>query len=268
MGELNKQNERKTVMVTGATGNIGQVLTPHLHQSYDLTLVDKDLSGIEDEMRDKAQLLERDLSDPDQTVGILEGIDYLIHLAGDPRPDADFYGSLLDANFKVTFNLFKEAAATEKLKRTIFASSIHAVGGYPLDTQVNVEMYPRPADLYGVSKAYMEVLASYFAFNFEKEFIGIRIGGFKGIEGKSETLENMMKYLSPKDMCHLIDRCLVSTLKRPFLLVNGVSDNTFKRLDITQAREDIAYYPEDNAFEIYNVFTETEDNISEDQKKF
>lgn len=261
------KEEQKTIVLTGATGNIGQVLTPYLIKNYQLRLVDIDLSDVDEEIREQATLIETDLSDPENCAGILDGADYLIHLAGDPRPDADFYGSLLDANFKVTFNLFNEAVKTDSMKRTIFASSIHAVGGYPLDTQVNTAMFPRPADLYGVSKAYMEVLASHYAFKEEKEFIGIRIGGFKGLDGKTETLENMMKYLSPEDMCHLIDRCIEATLKRPFLIVNGTSDNTFKRLDITQAREDISYFPKDNAFDIYNVFTENEDNISDDEKK-
>lgn len=264
---MSKNKLRKKIVLTGATGNIGSVLTPYLHESYDLTLVDLDLSDISDSLKDTIELIETDLSDPDNTKGILENADYLIHLAGDPRPDADFYESLLDANFKATFNLFTEAVKTKGLKRILFASSIHAVGGYPLDTQVNTDMYPRPADLYGVSKAYMEVLASHFAFKEGKEFIGIRIGGFEGLEGENETLENMMKYLSPDDMCHLIDRCLIADLKRPFLLVNGISDNTFKRLDITQAREEIAYYPKDNAFDIYTVFKGKEDNISNDKKK-
>lgn len=264
---MDEQTKRHTLMLTGATGNIGSILTPYLFDQYKLVLVDKDLSEVDDRIRETAQLIECDLSDPKNTEGLLEGIDYLVHLAGDPRADADFYESLLDANFKVTFNLFKEAAQAKDLKRTIFASSIHAVGGYPLDTQVNVDMFPRPADLYGVSKAYMEVLASHFAYKHSKEFIGIRIGGFEGLKGDTETLENMMKYLSFKDMCHLADRCLQASLKRPFLLVNGVSDNTFKRLDITQAREDIGYDPKDNAFERYNVFTKTEDNISDDVKK-
>ncbi|MCC5895961.1 MAG: NAD(P)-dependent oxidoreductase [Alkalibacterium sp.] len=264
---MKNQTNRSSLLLTGATGTIGKVLTDHLINQYNLVLVDKDISGIDSRINEQARVIECDLSNPDKSKGILEGIDYLIHLAGDPRPDADFYDSLLDANFKVTYNLFREASETEQLKRTVFASSIHAVGGYPLDTQVNVDMFPRPADLYGVSKAYMEVLASHLAFKYDKEFIGIRIGGFEGLKGEHETLENMMKYLSPEDMCQLVDCCLDVSLKRPFLLVNGVSDNTFKRLDITQAREEINYYPKDNAFDLYNVFKETEDTISNDDKK-
>lgn len=264
---MSEKIKRPTLLLTGATGNIGKVITPFLNQSYELILVDKDLSEVDDSIKEKSQLIEIDLSDPKNCKGLFDGIDYLVHLAGDPRADAEFYESLFEANFKVTYNLFKEATQSKDLKRILFASPIHAVGGYPLDTQVNTDMFPRPADLYGVSKAYMEVLASYYAFKTHKEFIGIRIGGFEGLEGKSETLENMIKYLSPDDMCHLVDRCLQANLKRPFLLVNGVSDNTFKRLDITQAREDFGYYPQDNAFEIYNTFTETKDNITNDKKK-
>lgn len=264
---MTQDSDKPVLLLTGATGNIGNVLTPYLLKHYNLILVDLDLSEVDDEVREKSQLIEKDLTDPKNCEGLLDGVDYVVHLAGDPRADAEFYESLFDANFKLTYNLFREAAQATDLKRLIFASSIHAVGGYPLDTQVNTAMFPRPADLYGVSKAYMEVLASYYAFKTGKEFVGIRIGGFEGIEGENETLENLIKYLSPDDMCQLVSRCLEAPLKRPFLLVNGVSDNTFKRLDITQAREDIGYDPKDNAFDIYQVFNETTDNISTDWKK-
>ncbi|MEC6747974.1 NAD(P)-dependent oxidoreductase [Marinilactibacillus sp. XAAS-LB27] len=258
---MSEQVQKQTLMLTGATGQIGKVLTPHLADTYHLVVVDKDLSELDKDLSNKVKKVECNLSDPKQTKDLLKDIDYVVHLAGDPRPDADFYDSLLDANFKVTFNLFKEAVETKSVERVIFASSIHAVGGYPLDTQVNVDMIPRPADLYGVSKVYAEVLASHFAFKHQKTFIGIRIGGFDGIEGESETLENLIKYLSPRDMCHLVDRCLNASLKKPFLLVNGVSDNTYKRLDIQEARETIQYEPQDNAFEQYGLFEKITDNI-------
>ncbi|WP_208559872.1 NAD-dependent epimerase/dehydratase family protein [Marinilactibacillus kalidii] len=255
-----KEHQRETVMLTGAAGQIGEVMTPYLAKQYDLVLVDKEKTELDASLKKQVRQIERDLSDPEQTKGLLKDIDYVVHLAGDPRPDADFYDSLLDANFKVTFNLFKEAVESTQVKRVVFASSIHAVGGYPLDTQVSVDMYPRPADLYGVSKVYAEVLASHLAFKHDQPFIGIRIGGFDGIDGEQETLENLIKYLSPKDMCHLVDRCLKAEMKRPFLLVNGVSNNTYNRLDIHQAREEIQYHPEDNAFETYGSFKEMTDD--------
>ena len=43
-------------------------------------------------------------------------------------------------------------------------------------------------------------------------------------------------------------------LVEPFLLVNGLSDNRFPRLDISQARTAIGYRPLDDAFVLKGFF--------------
>ncbi|MEK6189792.1 MAG: NAD(P)-dependent oxidoreductase, partial [Carnobacterium alterfunditum] len=143
----------------------------------------------------------------------------------------------------------------KSIKRIIFASSIHTVDAYPQNVQVATTDPVRPADLYGVSKVYLEGLASHYAFTTGLESIGIRIGTFRSDAiPVIDTPGAMSDYLSSRDMCHLIDCCLTATLKQPFLLVNGVSNNTFPRLDIDQARVDIGYQPKDDGFKMYGYF--------------
>lgn len=241
-----------SILITGATGQIGVVLVDYLKDKYDLTLVDVDFSDTPEELIEDTTTKNIDLSKPGNWNGLLKGIDYVIHLAGDANPEADFYDSLLDLNFKIPYNLFEEARLEgNQVKRIIFASSVHAIGGYPDNVQVDTSDYPRPADMYGVSKIFMEALASYHAYTHNQESIGIRIGGFDGeISPEIANADVLATYLSKRDMCHLINRCLEAELSRPFLLVNGVSNNRFPRMDITQAHFDIGYTPEDDAFEI------------------
>ena len=52
-----------------------------------------------------------------------------MHLAADPSPGADFYGSLLDRNVKSTYNAF-HAARESGCQRVVYASSVNAVLGY------------------------------------------------------------------------------------------------------------------------------------------
>ena len=238
------------IMITGANGNIGVVLTEHLINTHDLTLVDIDFSHLPDSLLEGATCLKLDLVKRENWNNLLTDIDYVIHLAGDPSPEADFYDSLLDLNYKVPHNLF-EAAIKSDVKRIIFASSVHAIMGYPKNVQVKTSDYPKPADPYGVSKVYMEALASYHAYSSNQEAIGIRIGGFdsKIVPGVTD-LDGLSMYLSKRDMCHLIDCCLTTELKEPFLLVNGVSNNRFPRMDISQAHFDIGYSPQDDAFKL------------------
>lgn len=243
------------ILITGAKGRIGKVLTTHLKKEHQLTLVDIHFSDSDKELVKDTQTKELDLSVLDNWRGLLDGIDYVIQLAGDPSPEAEFYTSLLALNYKLPHNLYLEASKTDSIKRIIFASSIHAVDAYPQNVQVATNDPVRPADLYGVSKVYLEGLASHYAFTTGLESIGLRIGNFS-VDDRPilDTPAAMADYLSGRDMCHLVDCCLTATLKEPFLLVNGISNNTFPRLDIDQARVDIGYQPKDNAFKMNDYF--------------
>uniref|UniRef100_UPI0035A11381 threonine/serine exporter family protein n=1 Tax=Jeotgalibaca porci TaxID=1868793 RepID=UPI0035A11381 len=49
------------VMITGANGNIGVVLTEHLKKNHDLTLVDVDFSNLSDSLLEGTTYLNLDL---------------------------------------------------------------------------------------------------------------------------------------------------------------------------------------------------------------
>lgn len=241
------------ILITGATGNIGKELTRHLKDTHQLTLVDIDFSEFPNELKEGTTIVETDLVVADNWENLLNGIEYVIQLAGQPSPDADFYGDLEELNYEIPQNLYNEALEAKHLKRIIFASSIHAVHGYPQNVQVKISDPIRPNNLYGVSKVYLEALASYHAYKNGIESIGIRIGDYtvdhtQLDEGIDEY--GMSIFLSARDLNQLIDRCLDAELDEPYLLVNGLSNNTFPRLSLDEGREKLGYEPVDNAFEI------------------
>lgn len=240
------------VLITGATGVIGTQLTKHLKDKHTLTLVDVDFSDFPDELQEGSTVVEADLIQPENWEGLLDGIEYVIQLAGEPDAGAEFYGDLLEMNYKLPHNLYEEAAKAKALKRIIFASSIHAVDAYPDYVQVKATDPVRPADLYGVSKVYLEGLANYHAYTNGIESIGIRIADYKQDDSeldKDADKNGMAMYFSAKDMNHLVDCCLEATLEEPFLIVNGISKNTFPRLSYEEARVKLGYQPQDDAFE-------------------
>lgn len=243
------------ILITGATGTIGTNLTRHLKDEHDLVLVDIDFSSFPEELTQGVKLIQKDLTDPKAWDGLLDEVEYVIQLAANPDPDADFYDELVGLNYVLPQNLYKKAEDAPQLKRIIFASSIHASDAYPDNVQVKTTDQVRPDDLYGVSKAYLEALASYYAFKKGIESIGIRIGDYKSDESElapDTDFNGMAMYFSAKDMNHLIDCCLNAKLEEPYLLVNGLSNNTFPRLDIDSARVKLGYHPQDNAFEKLN----------------
>lgn len=241
------------ILLTGATGNIGTELTKHLKDKHELTLVDVDFSDFPDELSEGTTIVKTDLVDPDNWENLLDDVEYVIQLAGQPSPDAEFYGDLEELNYELPQNLYNKALEAKKLKRIIFASSVHAVHAYPPGVQIKESDPIRPNNLYGVSKVYLEALATYHAYRNGIESIGIRIADYtvdhtKLAEEVDEHGRSM--FFSARDMNQLIDRCLEAELDEPYLLVNGISNNTFPRLSLEKARVELGYEPVDNAFEL------------------
>src|SRR5690606_38905751 len=127
----------------------------------------------------KHEALEANTADLAVCRELCQGIDTVVHLAADPSPRADFYESLLDNNFKSTYNIFR-AAKDAGCRRVIIASSIQVIEGYPLDVQAKPESPVRPMNMYAVSKAYGEATAHYFAYAEGLSSIAIRVGAYEG----------------------------------------------------------------------------------------
>ena len=107
-----------------------------------------------------------------------------------------------------------------------------------------------PGDLYGVSKCFGEALGRYMAEKEGLSTICLRIGGFQPDESiKGETGVQMLDaWVSQRDLTQLMIKCIeVETLK--FAIFHGLSNNRFKRLDITDARELVGYEPQDDSTE-------------------
>jgi hypothetical protein len=53
-------------------------------------------------------------------------------------------------------------------------------------------------------------------------------------------------WLSNRDYCHLMERCLLADLPGPFAVVNGMSANTGMRWDLDATRRLLGYEPQDD----------------------
>lgn len=192
------------------------------------------------------EIVTGDLLDLERLKTLCEGIDTVVHMAGDPAPNATWQ-SLLDANIIGTYNIFVAAKAAG-CRRVIHASSIHAVSGYPADVQVKTSEPVNPGDLYGVSKCFGEALGRYMAEKEGLSVIALRIGAFQPVEAaqRAEGLGLLDAFVSQRDLHQLIERSIdVENLK--FAILHGLSDNRFKRLDISDARELVGYAPQDDS---------------------
>ncbi len=242
-----KRAPRRSVLITGAAGNIGSYFASHSHQRYKLTLLehhDSDTNGIER----FGKVIQGDICDLDFMTKACKGIDTVVHLAANPSPNADWQ-SVKELNIGGTYNVML-AAKANNCRRVIYASSIHAVSGYPADYQVHTSEPVNPGDLYGVSKCFGEAIGRYMAEQEGLSVIAIRIGAFQPLEAARErdSISMVDAWVSRRDLNHLIECCIDNTTLK-WAVFHGLSDNRFKRLDITDARELIGYKPQDDLTE-------------------
>lgn len=239
----------RTVLITGAAGRIGSALIGHLNtpgrEQYDLRCGDLKKGGI--------QGITLDVTDLSACREACAGVDTVVHLAGVASPDSPF-DVILPINISGTYNVFR-AACDAGVRRVVFASSAQAIEGYPLDVQVRTNMPVRPKNLYGVSKAFGEALAAYFAYQEALEAVVVRIGAFEYPEDWGRLgSRDLSAWASPEDLCSLLVRCIEADLgEDPFAIAHGISENRFKRLDLTDTRTRLGYAPKSDAFSTWNV---------------
>ncbi len=236
---------RRRVLITGAAGRIGSYVAEHTHQKYDLRLMVLQMDEGAEKIRAFGEVVAAELGDLERMKQICEGIDTVVHLAGDPDPSATWQ-SLLDANITGTYHAMVAAKAAG-CRRLIYASSIHAVSGYPSDVQVKTSEPVNPGDLYGVSKCFGEALGRYMAEKEGLSVIALRIGAFQPLESAHdpEKIGLMDAFVSQRDLTQLIERC-IDAEHITFAILHGISNNRFKRLDISDARTLVGYDPQDD----------------------
>ena len=239
---------RRKVLVTGAAGNIGSYFAEHSNGRYDLRLMVREVDDEARKVERFGELVPGDVTDLDRMKDLCRGIDTVLHLAADPSPSAT-WDSLLPANIVGTYNAFV-AAKSAGCRRVIYASSIHAVSGYPADVQVKTVDPVNPGDLYGVTKCFGEAMGRYMAEKEGLSVIALRIGAFQPDEtARAEGGIKMMDaWVSRRDLNQLIEKC-IDDEKMQWAVFNGLSDNRFKRLDISDARQLVGYDPQDDLTE-------------------
>ena len=238
--------------ITGAEGTIGSVLRKGLSNKYKIisfTLQTQDFESVQ-----------MDLSNNNEIKGKFEGLDALIHLAADPRPEAS-WESVKKNNLEATYNVYNEVK-NAGVKKIIFASTNHTQHGdtllstpETLDLKKNkilsLENNTNPDSLYAVSKLFGEDLGKYFSEQHKIKFIGLRIGWI--VKGDDPTImcgtpsEDYLRsmYLSHRDCIQAFEKALESS--RDFLIAYAISNNSTKVFDLKETSRTLNFYPEDDS---------------------
>ena len=238
---------QRVVLVTGAAGNIGSYFAQQNRGRYRLRLMVREPSE-HGELAEFGEIVRGDVTDLKRMKEVCRGVDTVLHLAASASPSST-WDQLLPANIIGTYNMFV-AAKSAGCRRVIYASSIHAVSGYPADVQVKTSDPVNPGDLYGVSKCFGEALARYCAEKENLSAIALRIGAFQPIETAQDedNIGLLDAFVSQRDLNQLIIRC-IDAGHIQWAVFNGLSNNRYKRLDLSDARELVGYEPLDDLAE-------------------
>jgi NAD+ dependent glucose-6-phosphate dehydrogenase len=239
--------EPRTVLITGACGNIGRKLRAAWAEVYDLILIDR-VAGEDDEEIITADLEILD----DDWITHFHGVDTVVHLAANTDEYA-FWDDLIGPNLDALANVF-HAAALAGVERLIFASSNHVMGERrESDLEpIGVDSEPMPDGPYAVTKLVGERIGRSLARAFDMTFIALRLGHIQEGPNKPDTLPDQWAremWLSNADLLRLFDCAVEAEIEdRCFVLVNGMSRNHGMRWDLSEAAELLGFLPEDDAF--------------------
>lgn len=238
----------RTVLITGAAGNLGKKLRAAWVDTYDLVLIDAQVQP------DDPEVILADLAElDDEWITHFHGVDTVIHLAANPNEFAT-WEELLRPNLDALCNVL-HAAALAGVERVIFASSNHVMGGYREqggDAPITPELPPLPDGPYGAGKLMGERLGRSLGRAFDLCFIALRLGWIQAGENRPDTLPDewaRAMWLSNGDLVRLFDCAVEADLEdRDFLVVNGMSKNRGMRWDLSETAKFLGFAPEDDAY--------------------
>jgi nucleoside-diphosphate-sugar epimerase len=231
-------NDRPRVLVTGAAGAIGSVVTARLGERWRLRATD---------LRPGPGVDELDITDADACRAAFTGLHAVVHLAGNPDPGAS-WSALYGPNIAGAY-VVAAAARDCAVPRLVLASSQQAVSAYPDAFQRRAEDPARPANLYGATKAWAEGLGSWVAASSDTTVVALRIGYFaeRPPAGAEATPRNLSAWLSPRDCAELV-RAAVEADITGFTVVNGISANRYRVATLGEAEALLGYEPVDDAW--------------------
>lgn len=237
------------VVITGAGGLVGGILTDGLRADFELRGIDA---------RDGVDL--RDLGAAERAFA---GAEVVIDLAAKSSTRTSWQ-EVYANNLPATANAL-EAAQRAGVRRVIFASSNHVTGLYERDHPYSAivageydgldppsipritSAHPiRPDGPYGVGKAFGEAAGRFYADVYGLSVICLRIGTVNS-ENRPRNARERATLLTHRDLVHLVDACIRAPDELRFAIFYGVSANTWRFWEIGDATAAVGYAPRDDA---------------------
>lgn len=241
------------LLITGAAGRIGKVVVAPLASDWQVRCADTNAAGLARYKEFGCEVVACDICDAAETSAAVDGCDAVLHLAAiSEEADAALIARV---NVVGTTNVL-DACREHGVRRFVFASSNHAVGGYeryseelPPKVMVDEHSMPWPDSHYGASKVHGEALTRWYVARPGSHMTAacLRIGttGFPEVDKLMRNERMWSTWLSDRDLVQLVSRALEAQV--PFGIYGGVSGNKRRFLSLQAAQRDLGYVPQDDA---------------------
>jgi len=235
------------ILITGASGTIGNILIECLSEKYDVIGIDKIPS-------DNVVTLDI-VNEQEKLRRLLKDIDVVVHLAWDVKEAGTSLGAPVVEN-KTMGEIMYALSLEQKVKKFILASSVHASLGHigyrhpgivedhkVLHTKkITIQDEFFPSGIYGASKVYLEALGKAYS---EKglQVISVRFGNVT----RDDSFGEYPFWLSHRDCYHFIDRCIETKNLPRYSVFFAISDNSCNPFDLSDAQSRLRYESKDKS---------------------
>jgi uronate dehydrogenase len=229
--------EYRRILITGAAGSLGTHLRHGLaHLAERMRLVDvKDMG----EAGPREEVVVCNLADKAAALEATRDCDAVLHFAGHPREQS--FEEVIADTIPAAYHVY-EGARRHGAKRVVYASSIHAVGFHPVEDVPDTRVRHRPDTFYGLTKTFVEDLASLYWDKFGVESVCLRICScFE--EPRDRRM--LWSWLSFADCVRLAEAALTAP-RVGFSVIYGTSDNARRAVSNAHATH-IGFRPQDSA---------------------
>jgi uronate dehydrogenase len=235
---------RERILITGPGGRVGREIVPLLREHFALRLLDVAPLSCTSLVGDD-EFVQGDIRDLEALRRACHSVIALVHLAA-ISDEADFHTQLLPMNLEGVYHAF-EAARLAGVKKVLFTSTGQTVLCYPKGQWVTPDMLPRPWSVYACTKLFGEALARHYSEKHGMSMIVIRLCWFQPYE--SQLLRTpgdiQREWCSPRDLTQLLVKSIRADI--PFAIFFGLSRNTGRFWDISNAQKLVGYEPQDDA---------------------
>lgn len=227
----------KKIVLTGAAGRLGSYLREPLSKMAS-QLLSTDISNDMGSLYGNETFVKADLAEMSEIKPLMKDADMVVHFGA--YVDEGPFEKLWGPNFVGSYNVW-ESARLAGVKRVIYASSIHAVGMYPRNQFIGVDVPHRPDGFYGLAKCFTEDLGRMYWEKSGLEAVCLRIYSAAAVVSS----RSLSTWLSYDDLIQLVTRA-IDTPTVGFTISYGISNNDRAVVDNSAATY-LGYKPKDNA---------------------